>query len=187
MPKLTGAFALFPEAVHLSADDILKHLSFNIEPHQLENFLANRILYPQSIPPTKRELSEDLGILKALLDKHPTYFYDKMKNTLTLPDEFILRFPPLQELIINLLEVLPMEGVSRVQTKDHLGTHQLGSIVTLSPKLEETVVRIGQKELKVKKGSVSFFKLDIKQTNLIIDEDYYPAFGGKLGVVFNFR
>lgn len=185
MPKLTGVFASFSNLANISAEEVEKYLSSKSELHTLENFIANRVLYPQSIPMNKIELDMDLAILKALVSLEPEKVYSFVKQTLTIPEEWVARFPSLEELVVSLMEVVPLGKVTRVMLKTRLGSTQLGSVIHLSG-IEGTVkVRLGSKEVKLKGHTVTLLKLLQREVEVSLNGVSLPAFGGKLGVIVN--
>lgn len=67
MPKLSGIFDSFDNLDQISADSLISWLKNAPSAQNIENYLANRILYPQSLPLTQLELKLDLTILREAL------------------------------------------------------------------------------------------------------------------------
>ena len=92
MPKILGLFDSFDNLDSISVDSLaifLKSVSVNISTIQLENYLANRILYPQTLPLTEIDMKIDLGILREVLRIYGPKFSDKFSKPLLGDNPFI--------------------------------------------------------------------------------------------------
>lgn len=67
MPKTNGLFDSFDNLDQIALEDIAKWLKVTPNTVQLENYLANKILYPQSVPLTQADMELDLAILREAL------------------------------------------------------------------------------------------------------------------------
>lgn len=67
MAKLSGLFDTFDNLDQIEAEDIIKWLKPTPQTVQVENYLANKILYPQTLPVTKEDMQLDLAILREAL------------------------------------------------------------------------------------------------------------------------
>ncbi len=67
MPKLQGLFDSFDNLDQIDIGLVASWLKSPPTPIQLENYLANRILYPQTVPVTKFDMEIDLAILREAL------------------------------------------------------------------------------------------------------------------------
>lgn len=67
MAKLSGLFDTFDNLDQIAAEDIIKWLKPAPQTVQVENYLANKILYPQTLPVTKEDMQLDLAILREVL------------------------------------------------------------------------------------------------------------------------
>lgn len=67
MPKLSGLFDSFDNLDAISADSLIPYLKNAPAPVQLENYLANKILYPTTLPLTDADMKIDLAILREAL------------------------------------------------------------------------------------------------------------------------
>ena len=87
MPKVSGIFEKFKDLEQIPIDDISRWLKPQPE-YFLENFIANRLLYPQVLPLTIQDLEIELAILKEVVKRDPKH------KTHDLQIEFLHRFPP---------------------------------------------------------------------------------------------
>lgn len=70
MPKLSGLFESFDNLDQVDIDSLigwLKGVPTNLNPIHLENYLANKILYPAALPLTQVDMKIDLAILREIL------------------------------------------------------------------------------------------------------------------------
>ena len=67
MPRLAGLFDSFDNLDQISPEAIASWLKPVPSLNQLENYLANRILYPQVLPLTGQDMQIDLSILREAL------------------------------------------------------------------------------------------------------------------------
>ena len=64
----------------------------------MQNAIANRILYPQTIPVTLEEMQIDLSIMREALKKNKS-FISKSDRKIFIPDSFLYRIPDLAKLV----------------------------------------------------------------------------------------
>lgn len=67
MPKLSGLFDSFDNLDQVDINSLTLWLKPPVQPVQLENYLANKILYPQTVPMTEADMKIDLAILREVL------------------------------------------------------------------------------------------------------------------------
>lgn len=67
MPKLSGLFDSFDNLDQIPIENISSWLKVVPNLIQLENYLANKILYPQTLPLTETDMKIDLAILREAL------------------------------------------------------------------------------------------------------------------------
>lgn len=67
MPKLSGLFDSFDNLDQITADSLIPYLKNAPVSIQLENYLANKILFPSSLPLTDADMKLDLAILRQAL------------------------------------------------------------------------------------------------------------------------
>lgn len=92
MSQLPGLFDSFDNLDTISVDSLaifLKSVSVNLFTIQLENYLANRILYPQTLPLTEIDMKIDLGILREVLRIYSPKQADKYSKPLLGDNPFI--------------------------------------------------------------------------------------------------
>ena len=123
MAKLSGLFDSFDNLDKIDVNAISAWLKNPPQIVQLENYLANRILYPQTIPLTEYDMKIDLGILRevlklngprsaglssnALLGDNP--FLNITLRKILIPERFLLFVPDLVTLTWVFVDALLSE------------------------------------------------------------------------------
>lgn len=195
MPKLTGVFENFLSLSHSNVDDIKRWLNFPTEAHQIDNFLSNRLLYPQTIPMNEQEMEIDLAILREAIrvnmqgDKSlVNLFFNPYKNTITINEDFLLRFRPTQKLVWALADVLPLKETTNIFTKDWSGTHGIGSLTTFfNSNSQELTMEVNGQRLNLNTPSRAAVPFTQRQTQIKIGDKVIPAMGGELGILIDLK
>ncbi len=119
MPKLTGLFDSFDNLDQISVEAIASWLKPVPQLNQLEDYLANKILYPQALPLTERDMQIDLSILReaikmnipkpgpsknALLGDNP--FLNVTLRKILIPVKFLNFVPDLMSLTLVFIDAL---------------------------------------------------------------------------------
>lgn len=145
MPVQSGLFDSFDNLDQIAVLDITRW--FKVVPNQVavENYLANKILYPQTLPLTKADLETDLAILrealranapKNLKDASPLLgdntFLNVTLRKILIPSRFLRFIPNLTTLIWAFIDAFLLER----KRKDFFG--DLWTII-LTGEIDETV------------------------------------------------
>lgn len=123
MPKLPSLFESFDNLDQILPEDIASSLRPVPQLTQLEDYLANRILYPQAIPQTAFDMQIDLSILREALamngpkpgvDKNNTLlgsnpFLNITLRKLLIPAKFLNFAPNLAQLIQVFIDALLLD------------------------------------------------------------------------------
>jgi len=198
MPKVTGIFDSFDDLDQITAEDIASWLRPAPELFYLENYLANRLLYPQVAPVTAVDMSIDLAILREAL-KRSTSFYDSKDKKITIPQHFVSRIPNLSQLIWAFADAFKLKDVTTVVLSGDDKDEVLGSLLTpqLTQKQGLVKLKIEEKNYDIKLGTLTIipcsksrchvgFKSDQAQI-LGKNEALVETYGGKLGLVVDGR
>src|SRR3989344_1785377 len=98
MPKVTGIFDVIDNLDELISEDVAKWIKNPPQPIGLQNYIANRILYPQAIAASLGDLEIDLAILREALKKDKSYFSIETRKII-IPDILVSRIPSLAKLV----------------------------------------------------------------------------------------
>lgn len=191
MSKLTGVFSTFPDLEQIPLGDIARWLKPSPDYGLIENFIANKILYPQTIPVSRFDLSLELAILRELIKRHKNFFQSGKK--LILPKPLVDRLPNLSQLTLALIDSLLPKDVVYVELEKKI----IGTVIR--PQMpwpgSKFSLNIG-KGFNFKKNMVTLLplkgetRIKFKGTNAKLmekDEVEFNVSGGALGLLIDGR
>lgn len=163
MPKLTGLFDSFDNLDQISPEGIAHWLKSVPEYKLLENYLANKILYPQIRPLTERDMQIDLSLLREALKKNSPKpeaqkansllgdnpFLNTTLRKILIPVEFLNFVPSL----LTLVQVFTDVFLSKREKKDYF--QDLWTIV-LTDDIDEIVGSILLPQFEDSDGVINF-------------------------------
>ncbi len=190
MPKLTGIFETIIDLENIPVTDINDSLAQKRDEHELENFIANRILYPQTIPISKIDFDIDFAVLKEVIKRDSgRFFNDTLINKIIIPKDIEARFPPISRLIMTYLDALEPKGIIQVLLREEDKNMVIGSIIKLeSDGKKITNILIAGKSYLISQGSFTILPLPDRHISIKIDaSDEIVISGGKLGIVIDAR
>lgn len=157
---LPGLFDSFDNLDQINIADIVRWLKPTPNEIQLENYLANRILYPQTIPTTAYDMKIDLAILREALringpklnQKESSLLGDNPFLNITLrkvliPEKFLKFVPDLGSLTWAFVDALLLDR----QRKDFFG--DLWTVI-LTDQTDEVIGSIILPQFKDEKASM---------------------------------
>lgn len=193
MPALTGVFNLFSELDTISAADIAAFSGYHIDHHSLENHLANRILFPQTVAMTKQELDLDFMILALAVQKQPEVFFESKQNRIIVPPFAIYFFPPLTRLISVILLSIPDKNVTEIWLKEGDRQEIVGSSIPAALIEEMNIpgeVKVfieGQMKTLIP-NQLNLIPTTQKQVQIQFDQTHsLTLLGGSLGIFVDLR
>ena len=178
MAKLSGLFDAFDNLDQIPVEFILRWIKPAPQQVQLENYLANKILYPHSLPLTPYEMQIDLAILReALRSNYPkgddkdvllgnNAFLNINLRKILIPEKFLNFIPDIQTLVWVFIDGL-LSDKNRTDVFEDLWT------VALTDDVDEIV------------GSVLMPRIDSNtaQINLSVMGQNYQVKAGSLMVI----
>ncbi len=192
MPKLQGVFDRFADLDKVNAQDLAKWLKSKGEVSFLENFLGNKLLYPQTVSVKKTDFNIDVAIFLEAVRLSPGSLYDQKGKKIIIPVDIVKRFPPLTILVDSLIHVLSLpEGQTTVFLKtEDKKLEILGTVVRPPAHIlkENLKVILGTQVIQARVGTILRIAATAKALQLNIDT-YGPlgVSGGGLGVVLDLR
>lgn len=129
MPKLTGIFEKFQDLDTVPVTEIISSLKIKGDTNLVQNFIGNRVLYPQTVASSAQDLELDHQILLEALKTHPEVIYDKGGKNIILTGEYTMRFPPFIKLMTTIIDAVEPEGPTGIFLKN-TQTIRLGTIIT---------------------------------------------------------
>jgi hypothetical protein len=193
MSKLLGVFDLLLDLDKITDQELLDVLKSKIDHHSLENYLGNRVLFPQTVATNKLELDIDFAILEVAVKRHPETIFKSNQNQIIIPYPLIPRFPNTNRLITSIMDSLHIEQVSQLWIKHHDHTELIGSILPAKPlskqrssDLENFMVKEELKKLIL--GQINLLPIADKQVKLKFSNGIeFDCFGGSFGVLMDLR
>lgn len=110
MVKLPGLFDSFDNLDQISIEAVASWLKPQPQLLQLENYLANRILYSQTIPLTETDMQIDLAILREAL-KIGNPFLNTTLRKMLIPAKFLEYVPDLKSLVWAFIDALVLQDI----------------------------------------------------------------------------
>lgn len=184
MPKFSGLFENFLDLDKIPVTDIVRWLKSTKDTSAVENAVANRILYPQTIPTTQIDLEIDFAVLKEVLIRNPELLLDKKNNRIIIPENYEARFHPLTKLITLICETnkFPPQVINIYAEK---GSRLLGSVIApvLPAGSDQVVLQIANHSKNLNRGKVYLLPLRNKQETIALNKQNLAVTGGEIGVV----
>jgi hypothetical protein len=117
MSKLTGIFNA-ADIDQIPAADIAKWLRPSPGLENIENYIANKILYPETIPYSQLDLAIELALLREIARRYPQKFQKDGK--ILISSALAERIGTLPDLTLALVDVLQPKGVVEVLLDEKL-------------------------------------------------------------------
>lgn len=193
MPHLSGVFDEFPDLEKASLEEIASRLNPKPEVHSLVNFFGNRVLYPQTVPLTPKEMFIDLAILASAVKLRPGLFYEPQSNKLIIPKRFLDRFPNLDSLIKTIIGGINPKGTHFISIKDQSSLKIVGSVISpinpqkLSNDNKFVIFRGLAIEKKFPLGVISVMPTPTKNATVNLGGEDFEIAGGEAGVFIDLR
>ena len=181
MPKLSGPFSIFQGLDQITAQSLQRWLNTPVKEADLENFLANRLLYPQTIPTDAREMKIDLAILTECIHLNTNLYYNSLLKQVTITEDLTLRFQPLENLIQSLIDGLALVQTTKLIIKKFDGQILKGWIViplpinnSLTHKIHLVNSNTAPTHLDLKTNTLTFIPIDDSQSvELKVDDNFH--------------
>lgn len=208
MVRLNGLFSSFDNFDQINIEELASWLKPAPPIVILENYVANKILYPQTLPSTEDDMKLDLGILREVIkmNKEQSPFLSVSFRKILIPSDFLHFLPNLIDLAWVFVDAL-LWGRKRKDWFEDLWTVILtddrdevaGSIIMpqFKDKNEVMELRVMNKNYKIRAGSLVVipcqkdrcevsYKLP-KGKILGKGENAVELYGGKLGLMIDGR
>ncbi len=185
MSKLSGVFESFLDLDKIPVTDIVRWLKSIKDTNAIENAIANRIIYPQTIPVTKIDLEIDFAILKELLLRNPAIFYDSKNNRIVISEQYEQIFNPLSRLVTLICDVinLPAQVVNIYAAR---GNRLLGSVIApkISGNFSEVLIELNNYSKILEVGKTYLLPIKEKQISVCLNKQLtLNLVGGDIGVI----
>lgn len=121
---------------NINLTEIQKWINYDIDSEDLQNYIANKLIHPGSIPANKEELAIDLSLMKYILKDAITNFKLNSGNNnnfiqqILINGEFLNLYLSNKELLLFLLDVIQPSGVTNFYHDQYGLLPVLGSIAS---------------------------------------------------------
>lgn len=209
MPKSNGLFDSFDNLDAIAVDSLIPWLKNPPTPVQLENYLANKILYPLTIPLTNYEMKIDLAILReALRINGPSLgqrgepllgnnsFLNITLRKIIIPKRFLHFVPNLVSLTWAFVDGLLLHNRREKWSKDLwtvVVTEDVEEIVgsVLLPQFanlgDSMKLSLLGRDYQIKAGSLSLVGCPKSKCEIAYGENTVEVCGGELGLMIDGR
>lgn len=186
MPKLSGVFDQFSKLDQIQAEKINKWLKIKQDQKTLDNFIANRIYYPQTVPVSKLEMEMDLALLREALNLEGDKFFIDNQKKVVIPKEFANRFYPLISLVAAFVDGLNLKELVQFFVNETEGRKRLCSVVSFKPNGLKSF-KLDGNSYQLKKDALTL--LPIKGDNLKLEFNSKTQIvqPGSLGIFVDLR
>lgn len=205
MVKLSGLFDSFDNLDQVPLDLISRWISPKPSKVQLENYIANKILYPQTLPISPFEMQIDLAILREVLRINSPQltlskesllgnnaFLNISLRKIMIPDKFLKYVPSMQTLVWVFIDGLLLgkmrkdlyEDVWTVVISDDVD-EIVGSLVMprIDSKDAKIEISVGGANFKIKPGTLIVIPCGYQRCPLIYKFQGASALGKSEGEV----
>ncbi len=205
MPKISGIFDQFKDIDLIPIPDILSWLGRSPNTYFVENYIANLLFYPQTIPTTIEELEIELAVLREVLKKAPQFF-DTSKKKINISEDFMARFPDLKKLAWAFIDGYKPQGITELVLVKKGYNMVLGSVIAPDFQKPDGLADIifpkkpnpsAQRIYNLKQGTIlelpcllPKIQMEFKSADAILlnqKELAVEIAGGEIGIIFDGR
>lgn len=183
MDHLPNVFKNFDNLYKISASQIQSRLPFTLPPVVIENYVANRLLFPFTIPQTKQELQLDLAILSAVAALNSGFFYNQAQRKITIPGEFTEVYQNIDELVQTIISSIFLGDQATIIIPNLTGHNTTGTAIALPSQNKPLQVIYNNKSYQVPVGS--HLHLPPASNTISINSTDYQITPGELGIYLN--
>ena len=155
-------------------------LAFNLS--QIENYVANKQLFPHTIPISISEMNVELAILSQVVKLNSNFFYNNNLKKIIIPEEFDDYYKGRDALIKAVCLGLDLSGVSQIVIRQNTNTNLSGSVVVRKTPNKKVAVMISPNTYTQNVPATSLYTLNSSPCSATIDGEVFSLQGGSLGL-----
>lgn len=183
MLKVTSLSDYFSKLEEIAVSDIQQWLSKPEDPTILENKIGNRMLYPQVVPQTAKDLAFDFAIIRKVIELNQTKFYNKNLKRIDIPEEFLQYFPDIQKLVAVFIDAVLPIGITSFWMKSYtLGRKNLGTLIR--PENIQTgnliTISVAGRQYQIKAGSLVIIPIPQSKADMTFTSTSATLMGKKI-------
>ena len=197
MPKVSGVFEIFENLESIPYEDIARWITPAPSQTVLENYLANKLIYPQTVPVTQADQNMDLAILREALRRNLIFFKTNQKK-IFIPADFLQITPDIKKMVSIFIDAYKPSGLITFVLTTRIKDKVLGSLITVNCKIGDTLYfDLEGKNFKVKPGNLIILPcpkdhchVSFKSSNSTIfgkNELLFEIPGGDIGLIVDGR
>lgn len=200
MPAIVDLISIFPRLEEVKPDVIAGWLGKDVNLKILENILANKLLYPTTIPTSEEELKIEVAMLTEAIKVDRDRFYNQNLNKIFIPDPLTSRFPNQEKLFWLFVDALNPEGIVNVALKvPNDGATSLATYIrpTVTANKGRVVITLEKSNFELQIGSLIVIPAHSRTVDIQFESDtatlmgknqvVTEVLGGSLGVVIDTR
>jgi hypothetical protein len=190
MTALTGIFATLPGIENIPPEGVQKWVKNRLGDHAIENYVANRITYPQTIAISPEEKQIDQAIIQEYIARNPALFYNPLTHKLNIPQGITHYIQPVQDLMLILSSLLKLSQITPVFISDGSSVKVEGSIIVPNPPSSEPKINVSFNGKMQTLEKSRFYHFPIADQHIkfkIGNENEILISGGTLGVSLDLR
>lgn len=180
MSRLPNIFENFTNLYQISIPQIQSKLSFTLHPVVVENYVANRLLFPQAVPTTKIEVQLEMAILSAVVTLNHGFFYNQTLSKISIPSDYTQVYPDIDRLVQTVIESVGLQGQAAINIPNPGGHDTQGTAIALPPK-PSSIIIYNNRQTTLKSGGVVHLP-PAAQTSVTIDQTIHQVVPGQLGI-----
>lgn len=190
MPKLSGVFEIFKNLEKIPPENLNNWLKIKQEVHILQNFVGNRVLYPQVVPLNAVDMSLDIALLIEAIKLDKSAFLDEEGKKILIPKDLYGRFPNLSQLALTFIQALDPIGVWTINLKSPEEEVLLGTVIAPSVLTSDGPMKVvvNGREYQSALGQISIYPNQDHHLEVIVDSlDKVLVSGGDVGLLIDLR
>ncbi len=165
MSGLVHILPLLPDIEHITPEELIPWTSFKVAPEVMDNYVGNRLLYPQAILTTQQQLEWDKALVQAAIHRAKDKFYNANTRRMLIPVEFMELSANSQDIFKLFIDVCQPHLISYILQKPSI---ILGTILTPVALKKSGLITliIDQQTFTIKLGELVFLPISKSKVDL---------------------
>jgi len=183
MLKVTTLLDYFSKLEEISVSEIQQWLPQPEDPIILEDRIGNRMLYPQVIPQTAKDLAFDIAVIRKVIEANQSKFYNKNLKRIDIPEEFLHHFTDIQKLVSAFIDAILPPGITSFWMRSSAcGQKNLGTLIRPENLKPGGIVTIGiaERQYQIKAGNIIIIPIPQSRTDITFTSAGATLLGKKI-------
>lgn len=131
MDHLPNVFKNFDNLYQINVTQVQSRLTFSMPLVVIENYIANRLLFPYAVPLSKQESQLEYAILGAIVTLNSGYFYNQALQRITIPAEYNLIYQDINLLILTVIQNVNLNISATIEIPNLTGRNTTGMAIAI--------------------------------------------------------